>query len=46
MDVCIAPTDIHISTFISAIGDHKINPMAQDVSQYGRGAYTGNITAD
>lgn len=46
MDVCIAPTDIHLTSLISTLGDHKINVMGQDVSQYGRGAYTGNITAD
>lgn len=46
MDVCVAPTDIHLTSLISNLGDHKINVMAQDVSQYGRGAYTGNITAD
>jgi len=45
VEVVIAPTDIHLTTVKSAV-DKKIQVSAQDVSQYGRGAYTGNVTAD
>jgi len=45
VEVCVAPTDLHLTTVQKNISD-DINVMAQDVSQYGRGAYTGNITAD
>lgn len=45
MSVCIAPTDIHLTSVNDKVKDH-INVMAQDVSQYPKGAYTGNVTAD
>lgn len=45
MSVCVAPTDIHLSGVKAQVKDH-INVMAQDVSQYPKGAYTGNVTAD
>ena len=45
VQVVIAPTDIHLTTVKSAVSKN-INVSAQDVSQYGRGAYTGNVTAD
>lgn len=45
VEVVIAPTDIHLST-VKSLANKKIQVSAQDVSQYGRGAYTGNVTAD
>ena len=45
MQVCVAPTDIHLVS-VNSITKDQINVMAQDVSQYPKGAYTGNITAD
>ena len=45
MQVCVAPTDIHLAA-VNAIVNGDINVMAQDVSQYPQGAYTGNVTAD
>jgi triosephosphate isomerase len=45
VEVVIAPTDIHLTTVKSMV-NREIKVSAQDVSQYGRGAYTGNITAD
>ena len=45
MQVCVAPTDIHLAT-VNAIVNGDIHVMAQDVSQYPQGAYTGNVTAD
>ena len=45
MDVCLAPADIHL-TLAQDKFDEKVNVMAQDVSQYGMGAYTGNVSAE
>jgi triosephosphate isomerase (TIM) len=45
VEVVIAPTDIHL-TSVKDITKPEIQVSAQDVSQYGRGAYTGNVTAD
>ena len=45
MDVCVAPTNVHLTTAQSKVND-KINVMSQDVSQYGSGAYTGNVTSE
>ena len=45
MDVCLAPADIHL-TMAQDKFDSKLNVMAQDVSQYGMGAYTGNVSAE
>lgn len=45
MSVCVAPTDIHLAAVNAEVKD-GINVMAQDVSQYPKGAYTGNVTAD
>lgn len=45
MSVCVAPTDIHLTSVNDKVKD-DVNVMAQDVSQYPKGAYTGNITAD
>lgn len=45
VEVVIAPTDIHLTT-VKSLANKKINVSAQDLSQYGRGAYTGNVTAD
>ena len=45
MDVCVAPTAVHL-TMAQGKCDDKINVMSQDVSQYGTGAYTGNITSE
>lgn len=45
MEVAIAPTNIHLSS-VNGILNNGINVMAQDVSQYPKGAYTGNVTAD
>lgn len=44
MDVCVAPTNIHIGFFQGKV-DKRVSVMSQDVSQYGEGAYTGNVTA-
>ena len=46
VEVVVAPTDLHLTTAQSKLADTNVNVSAQDVSQYGRGAYTGNITAD
>lgn len=46
VEVVVAPTDLHLTTAQSKLADTKVKVSAQDVSQYGRGAYTGNITAD
>ena len=46
VEVIVAPTDLHLSTVKDHLEKSDVQPMAQDVSQYGRGAYTGNITAD
>jgi triosephosphate isomerase (TIM) len=45
VEVVIAPTDIHLTT-VKSLVNKNIKVSAQDVSQYGRGAYTGNVTAD
>lgn len=45
MSVCVAPTDIHL-TSVKAVAADQINVMAQDVSQYPKGAYTGNVTGE
>merc|ERR1719218_373300 len=45
MAVAVAPTDIHLSMAKGKVDD-KITVMSQDVSQFGKGAYTGNVTAD
>jgi len=44
MSVCVAPTDIHLTELEQTV-TRKINVMAQNVSQYPGGAFTGNITA-
>jgi triosephosphate isomerase len=46
VEVVVAPTDLHLTTAQSKLADTHVKVSAQDVSQYGRGAYTGNITAD
>lgn len=46
MDVCMAPADIHLTMAADKFDTKKVNVMAQDVSQYGMGAYTGNISAE
>jgi len=46
VEVIVAPTDLHLSAVKKELADSHVQPMAQDVSQFGRGAYTGNITAD
>lgn len=45
MDVAVAPPMLYLTTAQSHVAD-GINVMAQDCSQYGAGAYTGNITSD
>lgn len=45
VEVVVAPTDIHLTT-VKAMVQKDIKVSAQDVSQYGRGAFTGNVTAD
>ena len=45
VEVVVAPTDIHLTT-VKSLANKKINVSAQDLSQYARGAYTGNVTAD
>lgn len=44
MSVVIAPTDIHLHAAQKSI-QNNINVCSQDVSQFGTGAYTGNVTA-
>jgi triosephosphate isomerase len=46
VEVVVAPTDLHLTTTQSKLAKTDVHVAAQDVSQYGRGAYTGNITAD
>ena len=46
VEVVVAPTDLHLTTAKAKLEGTNVNVSAQDVSQYGRGAYTGNITAD
>lgn len=45
MSVCVAPTNVHLTAAQAKIAD-KVNVMSQDVSQYGTGAYTGNVTSE
>ena len=44
MQVCVAPTDIHLSE-VQKVVNSDINVMAQNVSRWPSGAFTGNITA-
>lgn len=44
MSVVIAPTDIHLHAALDKI-KNNVNVASQDVSQFGLGAYTGNVTA-
>ena len=44
MQVCVAPTDIHLSE-VQKVVSSDINVMAQNVSRWPSGAFTGNITA-
>jgi len=46
LDVTAAPTYVHLSTVQQGLDKSKVEVCAQDVSEYGKGAYTGNITAD
>jgi len=46
VEVVVAPTDLHLLSVQKELEKTDVNVAAQDVSQYGRGAYTGNITAD
>lgn len=46
VEVVVAPTDLHLNAVQKELKDTHVHVSAQDVSQYGRGAYTGNITAD
>lgn len=46
MDVCLAPADIHLTLASDKFDTKKVTVMAQDVSQYGMGAYTGNVSAE
>ena len=46
VEVVVAPTDLHLNTVKECLECGNVHASAQDVSQYGRGAYTGNITAD
>ena len=46
LDVTAAPTFIHLKTVQDGLDKSKVEVCAQDVSEYGKGAYTGNITAD
>lgn len=46
VEVVVAPTDLHLLSVQKELEKTDVSVAAQDVSQYGRGAYTGNITAD
>ena len=46
VEVVVAPTDLHLASVQQELKDTHVHVSAQDVSQFGRGAYTGNITAD
>jgi len=46
VEVVVAPTNLHLSTAKKALNGTNVQISSQDVSQYGRGAYTGNVTAD
>lgn len=45
LEVCVAPTDLHLSEVQVAVKE-DFNVMAQNVSQFPSGAFTGNITAN
>ena len=45
MDVVVAPTEIHLTKALTNV-KNNINVASQDVSQFGRGAFTGAVTAD
>ena len=45
MDVVIVPTGIHLTEALRNV-KNNIHVASQDVSQYGRGAFTGTVTAD
>ena len=45
MDVVVAPTEIHLTEALRNV-KNNIHVASQDVSQYGRGAFTGAVTAD
>jgi len=45
MDVVVAPTEIHLTEALKNV-KNNIHVASQDVSQYGRGAFTGAVTAD
>jgi triosephosphate isomerase len=44
LEVCVAPTDIHLSEVQNSVKE-DFNVMAQNVSRWPSGAFTGNITA-
>lgn len=46
LDVTAAPTYIHLATVQQKLKGKKVEVCAQDVSEFGAGAYTGNITAE
>lgn len=49
MDVCIASTNLHLVPLMNNLKNNKkdhIHAMAQDVSMFPKGAFTGNVTAD
>jgi triosephosphate isomerase len=46
VEVVVSPTDLHLTTVKYKLGKSNVEVSAQDCSQYGRGAYTGNVTAD
>ena len=46
VEVVVAPTNLHLSSVKSELDGSNVHVMSQDVSQYGRGAYTGSVTAD
>ena len=45
MDVVVAPTEIHLTEALRNV-KNNVHIASQDVSQYGRGAFTGAVTAD
>ena len=45
MDVVVAPTEIHLTKALTNV-KNNIHVASQDVSQFGRGAFTGAVTAD
>jgi triosephosphate isomerase len=46
VEVVVAPTDLHLTSVQSKLASSNVKVSSQDCSQYGRGAYTGNVTAD